>query len=99
MASEVILPLIVNDVAGTAAADITWLGGRGTFMVESSVWGGGSVTLQYQSPHGTFINVDSTNAVFTANGMIDVELPPGVVKAVRATATGVYAYLIGTRVE
>ncbi len=98
MASDIRLTLMANDVA---AADNTlatlWPGGRGIFMAEAT-WGGGSVKLQYKSPQGTWIDVGAA-ATLTANGMVMVELPPGVVKVVRATATAVYAWLMGTRVD
>ena len=100
MASEILLPLIVNDTAATAGSgDTKWLGGRGWFVVESGTWGGGSVKLQYKSPNGTYIDIDATNLSLTANGVYGFEAPPGELKAVRTTATTVYAYAIGTRVS
>lgn len=97
MASEIKLPLVVADVAA-ALTDTYWFGGRGTFIVEATAWGGGSVVLQYQSPVTTWINADPTAATFTANGMCNFELPPGRLRALVTTATGVNVYAIGTRI-
>jgi hypothetical protein len=100
MASEIMLPLMVNDVAATAG-DKFWLGGHGIFIAEAT-WGGGSAKLQYKSPNGTFVDVPATvvgTPSLTANGMCMFELPPGELKVVVATATAVYAYAIGTRVD
>lgn len=103
MASEKLLPLMVNDVAATAGgADTMWVGGRGSFVVEAGAWGGGSVKLQYKSPHGTYIDVPATivgTPSLAADGICNFELPPGELKVVAATATGVYAYAIGTRIK
>lgn len=98
MASDALLQLIVNDAAATAGSiDTKWMGGRGWFVVEAGAWGGGSVKLQFRSPNGTYIDIDATNLSLTANGVYGFEAPPGELRAVRATATGVYAYAIGTR--
>ncbi len=99
MASEIQLPLIANDVAATAAGDYTWLGGRGWFIAEAAAWGGGSVKLQYQTPQGTWVDIDATNLSLTANSLYGFEAPPGPMRAVRTTATGVYAWVKGTRVQ
>ncbi len=93
------LDLILNDVATTQAQNATyWYGGRGTLMVEAAVWGGGSVTLEYQSPQGTWI-VAGAEGIVTQNSLVGFELPPGYVRATRATATGVYAYIFGSLVK
>ncbi len=98
MASEVLLPLMVNSVAATAGSgDTKWMGGRGTFMAEAT-FGGGSVKLQYKTPNGTFVDI-GTGGSLTANGLIGFELPPGELKVVVVTATAVYAYVIGSRVQ
>lgn len=56
-----------------------------------ATWGGGSAKLEMLGPDGTtFLEVDSTNSSFTANGNGNVALPPGQYKWVIATATGVY---------
>lgn len=100
MASDALLPLIANDVAATAGSIGTkWMGGRGWFSAEATAWGGGSVKLQWKSPNGTYIDIDATNLNFTANNVYGFEAPPGELRAVRSTATGVYAYAIGTRIR
>jgi hypothetical protein len=96
MSSDQRLLLMSNDTAAAHHPDYYWAGGRGIFMV-TATWGGGSVKLQYQAPDGTWFDVGAA-ATLTANSMVMVELPPGNVKVVKATATGVYAWLIGTLV-
>ena len=100
MSSDQRLDLAVNNVlyVTTNGVDAPWYGGRGTLIVESSAWGGGSVALQYLSPNGTWIGVDASLANFTANGMVDFELPPGKIRVLITTATAVYAYVLGTRI-
>lgn len=93
------LDLILNDVAATQAQNTTyWYGGRGTFIVEAGTWGGGSVTLEWQSPQGTWI-VAGPEGIVTQNALVGFELPPGYIRATRATATGVYAYIFGSLVK
>lgn len=103
MASDATCALMVNDIAPAAGAnEVQWTGGRGMFYVKAT-FGGGSVKLQQKAPDGTFMDVPATvNATtpsLTANGMAVFELPPGELKAVATTATGVYAYAVGTRVR
>lgn len=76
--------------AATAAQPIQ--AGQYMFMAEAT-WGGGTVVVQMKSPNGTFISVN-TNGSLSANGMLLVNLPAGLVQAVITTATAVYAYLI-----
>lgn len=93
------LDLISDDVAATQAINTTyWNGGRGTFIVEAGTWGGGSVTLEWQSPQGTWI-VAGPEGIVTQNALVGFELPPGYIRATRATATGVYAYILGSLVK
>lgn len=66
------------------------IGGDYCFQAEAT-FGGGHVKLQMVTKNGTFIDVP--NADFTANNMVVVTLPPGIVKAAVSTATAVYAYL------
>ncbi len=100
MASEIKLALVVNNTPATAGTGETqWTGGRGWFIVEGT-WGGGNVVIQFKSPAtGTYINIDTTNLTFTANGIYGFEAPPGELKAVITTATAVYVTVIGTRVS
>ena len=73
-------------------AEKEWKGGKGIFTAEAT-WGGGTVKLQMKLPNGTFVDVASSS--MTADGYKDVDLPPGLYKAHVATATAVYAYLVG----
>jgi hypothetical protein len=89
---------LVND--GTVATEDTvetwWQGGPGFFVAESSNWGGGSVTLQWRTPNGTYITVGSA-AVLSANGCVAVNLPRGCVKAlVSGTPADFFVYLMET---
>ena len=103
MASDLRLDLAVNGTAATANTVATrWMGGRGMFCVPAATFGGGSVALQWKAPDGTFLTVkdiNGSNASLTAAGTTTVELPPGEVKVLITTATGVYAYLYGTCVD
>jgi hypothetical protein len=74
-------------------ADVSFRGGRCTLIVEAAVWGGGSVALQLKTPQGTYVAVQGGS--LTANGQVNLELPPGAYSATVTTATGVYATLIG----
>jgi hypothetical protein len=98
MASEYRLALMLNDVAASTTENKFWLGGRGTFIVESLAWGGGSVKLQMKTPNGTWIDIDPMGTL-TADGAVGFELPPCEVKVVVDTATGVYAWATGSRVQ
>lgn len=94
MASDLTLPLIVNDVAATAdTVNVWWTGGEAAWIVRGT-WGGGNVTLEYKDPAGSWVAV--TTAA-TANAYTIVKIPAGQVRSVRTTATGVYSYLIGVR--
>lgn len=92
MASDNKLDLVLNDVVQTGQF---WLGGRGMLIAEAT-WGGGSVKLQFKSPNGTWM--DYASGSLSANGALMFELHPCEIRAVVTTATGVYAYAIGTRI-
>lgn len=100
MASDVTLALMVNDVAATSASlgDL-WCGGRGIFLVSSATFGGGSVKLQMLAPAPAATWVDVPDVSLTAAGMVGFELPPARLRATATTATAVYAYAMGTRVD
>ena len=72
----------------------TWAGGAGLFIVEADFSGGGSVKLQFQSPNQTWIDYPSGS--LSANGGIEMDLPPGQVRAVVVTAVSVFASLTTT---
>jgi hypothetical protein len=69
-----------NATTGNGTA-FQYPGGKAKFFLEAdfSVVGG-AVKLQMQSPQGTWIDVPNTN--FTANGMLDLDLPPCQLRAV-----------------
>lgn len=94
MASDADLTLASSNTAN--ATQQYWIGGRGVFMAEASAFG--TVTLQYQSPNGTWLNVGS-DAVLAANGMVGVELPPGKVRVALSGTTAAAAYLYGSRID
>lgn len=87
MAGSTRLDFFVNAAAGNST-DLYWQGGKLAFIAEAT-WGGGSVALQFMSPHGTWIAV--TSGSLTANGLIVLELPPGRLRAVGTTASAIYA--------
>ena len=77
---------------GTAQA---WFGWRGTFMANADSWGGASVKLQYKQPDAVWCDLDATNAVLSANGMVGFECPPGDIRAViTGTPTNLSAWCI-----
>lgn len=97
--SDARLDLIRNDVAATLPGDTQWPGGRGSFTVEAVTWGGGNVKLQRRSLNSTWVDVDATLGTLTANGTVNFELPPCELRAVRTTASGVFAFVEGTGVK
>jgi hypothetical protein len=87
---------LITDGSATGEAQ-PWNGGRGAFMVEGT-FAGATVKLQYKTPNGTWIDVDATNAAFTAAGMCVFECPPGDIRAAVSSGSpsGFYAYVITT---
>ncbi|UOF83099.1 hypothetical protein [Caudoviricetes sp.] len=75
--------------ASATGTGVNWQGGRGVFTVEAT-FGGGTVTLQFQTLNGTWVAVDG--CALTAAGTKAFDLPPGPIRAAVATATAVYAY-------
>lgn len=75
-------------------------GGEYHFMVEGTV-GGATVSLQIQSPSGTWmdVRVDSTAVSFTVlpNNQTLISLPPGNVRVALTggTPSGINAHLVG----
>jgi hypothetical protein len=60
-----------------------------------ATWGGGSAKLEYLMPDGsTFVEYASSSTSFTANGQVNVYLPPGQYKWVIATATAIYLDIV-----
>lgn len=84
---------LIENGSATGGAE-KWYGGKGTFIVEGT-FSGATVTLQIQSPNGTWISGGSAVAL-TANGKGDFELPAG---QIRAQVSGgppsaIYAYAV-----
>lgn len=79
-----------NAGAGNGAEAI-WPGGKGYFFAEAT-WGGGNTKLQMKNPRGTWFDVPGTT--LAANGVAAFDIPAGMIRAVTATATGVYAYAV-----
>lgn len=83
---------LAENLSATGSS-VTWQGGPGTFSVEAT-WGGGSVSFQFQTLNGTWVNL-SPDAVFTANGAIGFVLQKGAkIRASISTATAVFAYAV-----
>lgn len=83
--------LLSNAGAGNGTAH-QWPGGKGYFVAETSSWSAGSAKLQMQTPQGSWIDVPSVS--LSANGAVAIDLPAGMVRAVVATSTAVYAWAI-----
>lgn len=73
------LALAENATTGTGTA-FPWQGGKGKVFIEATFQTDSSITIQFKSPNGTWI--DYPNGVFTANGILDIELPPCEIRAV-----------------
>ena len=82
--------LAENATTGNGASE-EWPGGQGYFMAEGT-WGGGSAKLQFSTPRGTW--VDIAGGSLTANGTLKLDIPPGQIRTVIATASAVYAYCV-----
>jgi hypothetical protein len=85
------------DNAAITGASKPWLGGRGTVMVEGT-FGGATVTLQFQTPRGAWVNVGSA-AIFTAGGAANFELGAVPIRMLVAggNPSALHAYVVGTR--
>lgn len=97
---DVRLDLIADsDADAVAGSDMEWPGGKGLFVGEAEDWDSATLVLQLKTTQGTYINVPS--ASLTANGMFEVNLPAGLVRASTSggqeSVDGIYAYLIGIR--
>lgn len=79
-----------NAAAGNGAAK-TWRGGR-CMLIAEATWGGGSFKLQTQTSLGTWVDVASST--LSANGTLNLELPPGQYRGVGATGSAFYADLV-----
>jgi len=82
--------LATNAGAGNGTA-VEWPGGQGYFMA-TGTWGGGSAKLQFQTPDAVWVDIASGS--LTANGTLKLDIPPGQIRTVIATASAVYAYCV-----
>lgn len=84
-----------NPYTGPAAASpaIRWPGGRGTYRLRATGYGGATnVRLQWsRDPAANFIDLDTTNANFTADGICGFEAAPGYLRTNITGGTGVTA--------
>jgi len=71
---------LLSNAAATGSA-VKWPGGRGTFAVDGS-FDGGTVTLSMIGPDGSSYLSIGEDAAFTAEGVINFDLPPTWIKAV-----------------
>lgn len=99
MARRIAIDLMLNDVnQGDANRWVEWPGGDGMFFAEAT-WGGGSAKLEIQSRNGTALGVPhyaTTTAIsLTANGVANFRAPNGRIRVTIATATAVYAAVVG----
>jgi hypothetical protein len=77
-----------SNISATTAPFTMRGGNYGITVTAGANWGGGSVGLQRLSADGsTFVDVVTP---FTADGMANINLPPGTYQITVATATGVY---------
>ena len=87
---RITIPLALG-VSATGPS-ISWPGGPGVVSAEAT-WGGGTVTLQTQTPLGTWVAV-GVDTTFTANAVAGFILPKGAsLRALIATATAVFVYV------
>ena len=91
MAKQGSYVLISNGSDATDQVAVVWPGGP-CYFVSEATWGGGSNTLSYKSPNGTWINVPS--GAHTADTITALTIPAGEVRVTVVTATAVYSYLI-----
>lgn len=94
--------LITNGSATGSA--VAWAGGHGVLVAEGT-FGGASLTMQYQGPNGTWLDVKvmdgagvQTTMTLTAAGMFVFALPPGSVRAVLTGGTPSAMYVRADRV-
>ena len=82
---------LLSNASATGSGVSLEKGGKHYFMAEAT-FGGGTVKLQMQTPHGTWVDVPSGS--LTAAGALALDLPPGQYRGNVATATAVYAWLV-----
>lgn len=77
----------------SAGQDFPWPGGRSALVVQGSVFGAGSLTLQFRGPQGTYMSVCST---FLAAQIFPFDAPAGQYRMASAasSAIGITAALV-----
>lgn len=84
---------LLSNASATGSA-FTWFGGDGVFVVEGTIAVDSSVSLEFQTPQGTWISVSDQTVLFQ-NAKGDFQLPGAQVRAaVTGTVSGVYAYVV-----
>ncbi len=84
--------LVLTSNSSTPAY-LNWHGGR-CMLIANATWGGGNIKLQTPGPDASGTATDIANSTLSANGTLNLDLPPGQYKVVITTATAVYASLI-----
>lgn len=91
MANGALIKLLENAAAGNGSDKIVGVGGNYSFIAEAT-WGGGSVKLQIKLPQGNYFDVASST--LSANGYVNLLLPPGTYRAVGVTGSAFYVSLV-----
>jgi len=74
-------PLTLLSNATATGSPVRWPGGRGTFIVDGT-FASGTVTLSVISPDGSSYVSVGADAALTAEGVVNFDLPPTLIKAV-----------------
>jgi len=82
---------LCEDAGAGNQADKTFAGGKCSFIAEGT-FGGGSVKLQLKTKQDTYVDVPSST--LSANGLLGLDLPAGTYRAVTATGSAFYAWLV-----
>jgi len=86
--------LDLGDSITANGSAMSWMGGKGLFIVEATTWGtSAEAYLELQSPNGTWVPVSATQ--MSENGAVVFELPPGDIRiGIGGTITAAYAYAV-----
>lgn len=90
-------PLTLLSNAAATGAAVRWPGGRGTFIVDGS-FDGGTVTLSVISPDGSSYVSVGDDAALTAEGVVNFDLPPTLIKAVVSGGSPNALYATATKI-
>lgn len=82
--------IAANAGAGNLSS-VQFPGGKAMFIAEGT-WGGGNIKLQVKAGNNTWVDISSST--LSANGTLNLDLPPCEIRGVVTTSTGVYADLI-----